>query len=376
MREEAQEWTYRKGTNVAQLSATLSGVNETLVGRLSTVLEVSREDARTVGFHATFLAACAVEGLAEALGQPVQFGPSIMRLVAAHEVDSENWDYFHPVDLLCEIDGETFTLLLLLPKSELQSLLPSARGSADLPDMEALGDLLRQLADQLSAEAQRSGIRPVRFSLPGSGVAPHNAEESLLRVQHTVSVGTPGLDTEFTVIHFVPVAALNSLAAESTDAGAPAQSPQQAYGPRPSAPPPAAAPAAPPAGTRRGTMEDTMGSGTSAQSGQVSGTSIHPVQFEAFAGDQEVRGGTNLDLLMDVSLRVSVELGRTDLTIKDVLDLGPGSVVELDKLAGEPVDILVNERLIAKGEVVVVDENFGVRVTDIVSPQKRIGRIR
>jgi flagellar motor switch protein FliN/FliY len=74
---------------------------------------------------------------------------------------------------------------------------------------------------------------------------------------------------------------------------------------------------------------------------------------------------------MDVSMRVTVELGRSSLTVEEILELGPGSVVELNKLAGEPVDILVNDRLIARGEVVVVDENFGVRVTEIISPRQR-----
>ena len=120
-----------------------------------------------------------------------------------------------------------------------------------------------------------------------------------------------------------------------------------------------------------------MASGPAApHAAQPAGTNVHPVQFQPFDGDLEVQGGTNLDLLLDVNLRVAVELGRTEMAIKDVLALGPGSVVELDKLAGEPVDILVNDRLIAKGEVVVVDENFGVRVTDIVSPQKRLGKLR
>ena len=70
-------------------------------------------------------------------------------------------------------------------------------------------------------------------------------------------------------------------------------------------------------------------------------------------------------------MRVTVELGRASLTVEDVLGLGPGSVVELNKLAGEPVDVMVNDQLIARGEVVVVDENFGVRVTEIVSPRRR-----
>lgn len=83
-------------------------------------------------------------------------------------------------------------------------------------------------------------------------------------------------------------------------------------------------------------------------------------------------GGNNLELLMDVPLQVTVELGRTQKMVKEVLALGPGSVVELDKLAGEPVDILVNEKPIAKGEVVVIDENFGIRVTEILSPKDRL----
>lgn len=80
----------------------------------------------------------------------------------------------------------------------------------------------------------------------------------------------------------------------------------------------------------------------------------------------------NMNLLMDVQMTMTVELGRTKMYIKDILGLGEGSIIELDKLAGEPVDLLVNSKLIAKGEVVVIDENFGVRVTDIVSPIERL----
>ncbi|ABC81138.1 flagellar motor switch FliN [Anaeromyxobacter dehalogenans 2CP-C] len=83
-----------------------------------------------------------------------------------------------------------------------------------------------------------------------------------------------------------------------------------------------------------------------------------------------------LDLLLDVPLEVNVELGRTRMTIQDLLQLAPGSVIELDKVAGEPLDILVNGRLVARGEAVVVNDKFGVRITDIVSPQERIQRLR
>lgn len=84
----------------------------------------------------------------------------------------------------------------------------------------------------------------------------------------------------------------------------------------------------------------------------------------------------NLNMLLDIPLQVTVELGRTKRSVKEILELSSGSIIELDKLAGEPVDILVNSRLIAKGEVVVIDENFGVRITDILSQADRLNNIR
>ncbi|HXI54881.1 MAG TPA: flagellar motor switch protein FliN [Polyangia bacterium] len=83
-----------------------------------------------------------------------------------------------------------------------------------------------------------------------------------------------------------------------------------------------------------------------------------------------------LELLLDVPLDVSVELGRARVSIQDLLALGPGSVIELDKIAGEPLDILVNDRLVARGEAVVVNDKFGVRITDIVSQAERVARLR
>jgi flagellar motor switch protein FliN/FliY len=77
--------------------------------------------------------------------------------------------------------------------------------------------------------------------------------------------------------------------------------------------------------------------------------------------------GRNLDLLMNVSLGVSAELGRCTMRVSDVLKLGKGSIVELDRLAGSPIDVLVNQRLVARGEIVAVDDRFGVRVTEVVA---------
>ena len=85
---------------------------------------------------------------------------------------------------------------------------------------------------------------------------------------------------------------------------------------------------------------------------------------------------SRLELLLDVPLEITVELGRTRMTIQELLSLGPGSVVELGKVAGEPLDILVNDRLIARGEAVVVNDKFGVRITDVISPSERIAHLK
>lgn len=110
---------------------------------------------------------------------------------------------------------------------------------------------------------------------------------------------------------------------------------------------------------------------------QVDPSSIRPAAFSSFDQTSTPSVETqNLDLLLDIPLSVTVELGRTKQAIRDILNLSTGSIVELDKLAGEPVDILVNNKLIAKGEVVVIDENFGVRVTDIISQKERIRNLQ
>ena len=99
---------------------------------------------------------------------------------------------------------------------------------------------------------------------------------------------------------------------------------------------------------------------------------VQPANFQAFEDEPILVDKKNIGLVMDVNLEVSVELGRTHKLIREILEFGQGSIIELDKLAGEPVDILVNGKHIAKGEVVVIDESFGVRVTDIIHPSKRI----
>lgn len=104
---------------------------------------------------------------------------------------------------------------------------------------------------------------------------------------------------------------------------------------------------------------------------------VQQAQFASFEANQLSQSESrNLNMLLDIPLQVTVELGRTKRSVKEILELTSGSIIELDKLAGEPVDILVNARLVAKGEVVVIDENFGVRITDIVSQADRLKNLR
>ena len=113
--------------------------------------------------------------------------------------------------------------------------------------------------------------------------------------------------------------------------------------------------------------------------GQNMGMNVPNVQTLQYPNLQGMNAGTeqgNISLIMDVQMEMTVELGRTKKQIKDILGMGEGTIIELDKLAGEPVDILVNHKPIAKGEVVVIDENFGVRVTEILSPLERVSDLQ
>ena len=98
----------------------------------------------------------------------------------------------------------------------------------------------------------------------------------------------------------------------------------------------------------------------------VQNVNVQPAQFQPFnAGISPLLQQENIDLIMDVPLEVTVELGRSNKSIKEILDFAPGTIIELNKLAGEPVDVLVNGKFVAKGEVVVIEENFGIRLVEI-----------
>jgi flagellar motor switch protein FliN/FliY len=123
-----------------------------------------------------------------------------------------------------------------------------------------------------------------------------------------------------------------------------------------------------------GDVAATDGAATDGAASAQAAVETRPADFAELRGNSS-EALANMDMILDIPVTVSVELGRAEMIIKDILQLGQGSVVELEKLAGEPMEILVNGRLVARGEVVMVEEKFGVRLTDIISPTERVKRL-
>ena len=115
-----------------------------------------------------------------------------------------------------------------------------------------------------------------------------------------------------------------------------------------------------------------------ADGSQDSVEDYQPATFSDTGGAAGAAGsaGNNLDVILDIPVMLSMEIGRTSITIQELLQLARGSVVELDRMAGEPLDVLVNGTLVARGEVVVVNDKFGVRLSDVISPAERVGSLK
>jgi flagellar motor switch protein FliN/FliY len=215
-----------------------------------------------------------------------------------------------------------------------------------------------------------------------SGISNIPQESVFVKISFRLKIGDL-IDSSIMQLIAVPFAKelVRSLMGGASEEPAPAlQQTAQAAPPAPTyaAPTPPPAQPAPPVHHAPPTYAAPVPSHPQTLGGGVNrNVNVNPVQFANFQGAAYSQGDeTNLNLLLDIPLKVTVELGRTQKQIKDILELSQGSIIELDKLAGEPVDILVNNKLIAKGEVVVIDENFGVRVTDIVSQWDRVQKIQ
>ena len=230
---------------------------------------------------------------------------------------------------------------------------------------EAMNQMMGSAATSMSTVFNKKiDISPPRVELldvkEGEGTDRIPAEEMLVKVSFRLTIGEL-IDSN--IMQLYPITFAKDLIAELTDPAEeePVQeAPQSAPELQQAAPQAQSAPMQQSAPPKR-------------QAKPKPASQSMPVEFEAFSEPQHTTSQLgNLDMLMDIPLSITVELGRTQRSVKEVLELSAGSIIELDKLAGEPVDILVNKRIVAKGEVVVIDENFGVRVTDILSQSERL----
>lgn len=237
---------------------------------------------------------------------------------------------------------------------------------------EAMNQMMGSAATSMSTVFNKKiDISPPRVELldvkEGEGTDRIPAAEMLVKVSFRLKIGEL-IDSN--IMQLYPITFAKDLIAELTD---PAQEEEPVQEPQVSTPEPQqAAPQ-----TQSAPAQQAAPPKRQAKPKPAAPVNVAPVEFEAFSEPQHTTSQLgNLDMLMDIPLSITVELGRTQRSVKEVLELSAGSIIELDKLAGEPVDILVNKRIVAKGEVVVIDENFGVRVTDILSQSERLSNLK
>ncbi len=261
---------------------------------------------------------------------------------------------------------------------------------------EAMNQMMGTVATSLSTMFNKKiDISPPKVNLIDLGTEEKVTEivgqdEPVVRVSFRMEVD--GLiDSE--IMQILPVHVAKEMVESLMGGGAAAEEPAPAPAPQPAAPAPQPAPTpapqpmAPPAPQPMAAPAPQPMAQPAPQQAPpvyappqyaqpVASAPVQPVQFTPLASGPVPVNDANIGLILDVPLQITVELGRTSKSIKDILELTNGSIVELDRLAGEPVDIMVNGKYLAKGEVVVIDENFGVRITDIASPAERAAKLQ
>lgn len=338
------------------------------IGRLT-----ARQTSKLVEFGAG-LQQSALEALGTTLDKKLEIAGSTYSTAAAAEIGGQFPGMFVVVDSDVRLeDGTLLPALVLIGEDEAAVLFNVSADGVEEDEYkskleESVQTTVTDLTDFLTLSVSVNSNAQLQFGvehveLRNLAMSPlelpseMGAEVLSLTMPLTVD-GGPAMD----VTYLISVDALGQLLGAIDPASAPAapaKAAPAASAPRSAASTPAAAPTMAPLPTGHQEAHEAV---------------VRPAQFTSFASQSEGAAMANIDLILDVQLRVTVELGRKLMSVRDILALGPGSVVELDKVAGEPVDVLVNDRLIATGEVVVADDNFGVRITDIVNPAKRLGR--
>ncbi len=255
--------------------------------------------------------------------------------------------------------------------------------------MSAVGEAMNQMMGTVSTSLSTMFNKKIDISPPQVSLIDFGTEEQVTKlvdqneplVKVSFRMEVDGLiDSE--IMQILPVNVAREMVDFLMNSGSEEEA-EEAPAPTPVSAPVAAAPAAPmPAPTPAPQPQPVMMAQPAPmpaygmQAKVASNVPVQPAQFTPLSSEPVAVNDANIGLILDVPLQVTVELGRTKKSIKEILELSNGSIVELDKLAGEPVDIHVNGKLLAKGEVVVIDENFGVRITDIVSPMERAQKLQ
>ncbi|OHD71841.1 MAG: flagellar motor switch protein FliN [Spirochaetes bacterium RBG_16_67_19] len=281
------------------------------------------------------------------------------------------------IDFSEGLRGEHSYLLDLGTAQAIAGLMMGQAGvEMDDAALSAVAEALSQMSGPVASEIGNQISRTVKTAPPDFQRASRDQArfpqgEAIVKVEYPILVEgqAPSRLTELYSLALVKEIA-GSLPAAGQPAAAAGLAASFAQGARAQGAAPAAARGlgAPPSGAGM-----TFGQSFGSAGNPAVPPNVQPVQFANLQGGGLPAESGNIGLLMDVFMELTVELGRTRKLIREILGIGEGTIIELDKLAGEPVDILVNHKLIAKGEVVVIDENFGVRVTEIVSPMQRMG---
>ena len=245
--------------------------------------------------------------------------------------------------------------------------------------MSAVGESMNQMMGSVATSLSTMFNKKIDISPPKVNMIDLGSED---KVTEIVSADDPIAKISFRmevdglidseIMQILPIPVAKEMVGYLLSNEAEEEEPMPAPMPAPAAPTPAAA-APPPAAPMAGAAPAY---GAPSTPHVASNVPVQPAMFAPLSTAPVQVNDANIGLILDVPLQVTVELGRTKKTIKDILELTNGSIVELDKLAGEPVDIMVNGKFLAKGEVVVIDENFGVRITDIVSPVERAQQLQ
>ncbi|MGN7407528.1 flagellar motor switch phosphatase FliY [Sporosarcina sp. SAFN-010] len=328
--------------------------------------------------------------LSSLLGQKVEITTPAISVIDRNDLETE---FVHPyvavgVEYTVGLSG---TNLLVIKQSDAAIIADLMLGGDGLSPDEELGEIhlsaVQEAMNQMMGSAATSmstvfnkkvDISPPTIELldvqkdKGTGSIPN--EDLLIRVSFNLKVGTL-IDSN--IMQLFPLGLgkelVSSLVGNSTAEAAPTVAE-----PAPQAAP---QPEQPQQVQQQQTAQQHSGYNETQQlpprQQQNQHANVQQAQFASFESPSLSQNETsNLNLLLDIPLKVTVELGRTKRSVKEILEMSSGSIIELDKLAGEPVDILVNNRHIAKGEVVVIDENFGVRITDILSQTERLNNLR